>query len=229
MSDSTGFGTGGTSTVYTVGSGPSDCLPTSPTKADFYMYTAETTPSQCGSFGITWDAGATSPVHIYGVIPGGQSFDLGAPSSGTGFDWTTNVRQGTQTLFLAVGGNNENGGSTDILTVGGGSSGCINAQSPSSTANPAAGGVSTIAQSAPGTATATGTAGTPGSVGATGTAEATASPTGGSPTVTTAPTQSGGGNGNPNSLSGVSTKGSGGGTVTGEPGFPAATSNSLGR
>ena len=247
MSDATGFGTGGTSTIYTVGSGPSDCLPSNPPKADFYMYFAQTTPSQCGSFGITWDS--TNPVHIYGIIPGGQSFDLGAPSSGTGFDWTTNVRQGTQMLFLGVGQNNENGGSSDITTVGGGSSGCINAQSPSSTASPAAGGVSTIAQQAPGTASATvtnpaqpsgtagatasgtgaaGATGTAGATGgATGTAGGTASPTGGSPTVTTVPTQSGG-HGDPNNPSGQITPGSGGGTVTGNPNLPAATSNQLG-
>ncbi|KAG8743898.1 hypothetical protein FRC10_011188 [Ceratobasidium sp. 414] len=245
MSDSTGFGTGGTSTIYTVGSGTSACLPTTPSKADFFMYFADPTPSQCGLFGITWDGGVRG-VHIYGIIPGGQSFDLGAPTTSTGFDWTTNVRQGTQMLFLAVGGDNENGGSSDITTVSAGPSGCINAQSPSSTADPPAGGVSTAAPLASGSATApgvnptqssgtvgatgtTGATGTAGASGATGTAGATctsgATETGsprGHPTVVGSATASSG-NGGGNS----STEGSGGGTVTGDPYMPAATSNHI--
>ncbi|KAF8758872.1 hypothetical protein RHS01_02399 [Rhizoctonia solani] len=239
MSDSTGFGAGGTSSIYTVGSGPSNCLPSTPTQADFYMYTDNTTPSQCGSYRISWDAGVTSPVHIYGIIPGGQSFQLNTPSSATNYGWTTNVREGTQMLLLAVGGNNENGGSTDITTIAGGPSGCINSQSPSSTAGPAVGAISTIAQSNPATGTApasgttpvtgtgTGTAGGSIPISATGT-DATGGTGGGSvnPTATAS-----GGNGAPSNPTGSdpnnplpsTTRGSGGGTVTGEPHLPAAT------
>ncbi|QRV99916.1 HlyIII domain-containing protein [Ceratobasidium sp. AG-Ba] len=242
MSDSTGFGTGGTSTIYTVGSGPTECLPSSPSKADFYMYFANKVPSQCGSFGITWDGGV-SDIHIYGVIPGGQSFDLGAPTTGTGFDWTANVRQGTQMLFLAVGANNANGGSSDVTTVSSGSSGCINAQSPSSTAGPPAGGVSTAAPPASGSPTqsvanptqpagsasatgSSGATGATGSSGATGTAGATVTGSpGGSPTASGSPPASSGNNGGNNSASG--TPGSGGGTVTGDPNLPLATGNTL--
>lgn len=233
MSDSAGFGTGGTSTVYTVGSGPSDCLPTSPPKADFYMYTNDGAPSQCGSYPVSWDSGVASPVHIYGIIPGGQSFDLNVPSSGTNFDWTANVREGTQMLFLAVGGNNENGGSTDIATVTSGSSDCINTQSPSSTAGPPAGGVSTVAQSGTGTAPASSNPTQTGGASAsgTGTAEATAGSSM-DPTATGSPGGSGtpGSNptGNPNLNPSRTTKGSEGGTVTGDPHLPAATHNSLG-
>ncbi|KEP54458.1 putative HlyIII domain protein [Rhizoctonia solani 123E] len=254
MSDSTGFGTGGTSSIYTVGSGASSCLPTTTPQADFYMYTDSDTPSQCGSYRISWDAGVASPVHIYGIIPGGQSFQVNTPSSDTSYGWTTNVRAGTQMLFLAVGGNNENGGSTDITTIAGGSSGCINSQSPSSTASPAVGGISTIAQSAPATMTVasptapatvtivdptaptmattpnptageTGTAG--GSASAPATNTNTAEGTGGgsaNPTATAT-----GGNGSPPSPTNSNnpplstTRGSGGGTVTGEPHLPAAT------
>ncbi|CUA68122.1 hypothetical protein RSOLAG22IIIB_03361 [Rhizoctonia solani] len=242
MSDSTGFGTGGTSSIHTVGSGSSGCLSSTTSQADFYMYTDSDTPSQCGSYIISWDAGVTSPVHIYGIIPGGQSFQVNTPSSGTSYDWTTNVRAGTQMLFLAVGGNNENGGSTDITTIAGGSSGCINSQSPSSTASPAVGGVSTIAQSAPATATGTsptspmtttaaypaasdtGTAGGSASVAA---SINTAGGTSGGSDPTATPT---GGNGSPPTSTGPNnppvstiTRGSGGGTVTGEPHLPAAT------
>jgi hypothetical protein len=241
MSDSTGFGTGGTSLIHTVGSGPSNCLPTTPTQADFYMYTDGTALSQCGSYPISWDAGVTSPVHIYGIIPGGQSFQLNTSSSGTNYGWTTNVRQGTQILFLAVGGNNENGGSTDIITVTGGSSGCINSQSPSSTANPAAGAISTIGQSTPATgtpanptATGTGTVINPTATntdgaGGSGSGSATGTHTGGGSADPTATAT--GGNGSPSNPTGSdpnnplpsTTRGSGGGTVTGDPHFPVAT------
>ncbi|KAH7341077.1 hypothetical protein B0J17DRAFT_653983 [Rhizoctonia solani] len=248
MSDSTGFGTGGTSSIYTVGSGTSGCLATA-TQADFYMYTNGNAPAQCGSYPISWDAGVTSPVHIYGIIPGGQSFQVNSPSSGTSYDWTTNVRAGTQMLFLAVGGNDQNGGSTDIMTITGGSSGCINSQSPSSTASPAVGGISTIAQSAPATgasanpiASETGTAGGATSAPATvtntaeGTGAGSANPTG-NPTATANPTAPAdptatatGGNGSPstptnsnNPPASTTTGGSEGGTVIGDPHLPAAT------
>ncbi|CAE6517126.1 unnamed protein product [Rhizoctonia solani] len=237
MSDSTGFGTGGTSSIYTVGSGPSGCLPTTAGQADFYMYTDSATPSQCGSYKISWDAGVTGPVHIYGVIPGGQSFQVNPPSSGTSYDWTTNVREGIRMLFLAVGGNNENGGSTDITTIARGSSGCINSQSPSSTASPAVGGISTIAQPATVTETATnptasGTEIYGGSASApapgTGTGMNTVEGTGGGSADPTATAT--GGNGSPpsptgsnNPLLSTTTRGSGGGTVTGDPHLPAAT------
>ncbi|KAJ1309565.1 hypothetical protein OPQ81_006338 [Rhizoctonia solani] len=142
---------------------------------------------------------------------------------GTSYDWTTNVREGTQMLFLAVGGNNENGGSTDITTIAGGSSGCINSQSPSSTASPAAGGISTIAQSATVAATGTNEDSMTSSPTATNTAGGT---DGGSAHPTATATGDNGSPSTPTNSSNPSlstTRGSGGGTVTGDPHLPAAT------
>lgn len=234
MSDSTGFGAGGTSSIYTVGGGPSDCLPTNNSKADFFIYTNGKAPSQCDRYCISWDPGVTSPVHIYGIIPGGQSFDLGAPSSDARrLDWTTNVREGIQMLFLAVGGNNENGGSTDIFAVGGGSNECINGQSPSSTAGPAAGSVSTGAQSTSGTGVVLGTTNS----GAIVTVNPGGTATANSEVITTVGgTAAGNGHGTtghsatggsaaPMSSGPTPTNGSDGGTVSGGVNMPTATIN----
>ncbi|KAG8955198.1 hypothetical protein FRC04_009656 [Tulasnella sp. 424] len=145
MSDATGVGTGGTSVLISVLDGDSSCLATSATKPQFYFYLDPATgqPNQCGTWGVSWDAGNTQgPVRMAALIPGGQSFSLPVPGSGNAFDWTVDMRQGTQ--FLLVAGDARGfgtGGSTDLYTVQGGSSSCIDAASPSSTAAPAAGGI----------------------------------------------------------------------------------------
>ncbi|KAG9016243.1 hypothetical protein FRB90_003635 [Tulasnella sp. 427] len=145
MSDATGVGTGGTSVLIDVLDGDSSCLATSATKPLFYFYLDPATgqPNQCGSWGVSWDAGNTQgPVRMAALIPGGQTFSLPVPGSGDNFDWTVDMRQGTQ--FLLVAGDSRGfgtGGSTDLFTVQGGSSSCIDAASPSSTAAPAAGGI----------------------------------------------------------------------------------------
>ncbi|KAG8907630.1 hypothetical protein FRB99_003092 [Tulasnella sp. 403] len=144
MSDATGVGTGGTSQLITVLDGDTNCLPTSATHPLFYFYLDPPTgnPSQCGTWGISWDPIAQSPVRITALLPGGQSFPLPVPVSGTSFNWQVNMRQGTQ--FLLTAGDSRGfgtGGSTNIFTVQGGGSGCINNLTPSSTAGPAAGGI----------------------------------------------------------------------------------------
>ncbi|KAG8942333.1 hypothetical protein FRC00_011916, partial [Tulasnella sp. 408] len=145
MSDATGVGTGGTSVLIDVLDGDSSCLATSATKPQFYFYLDPATgqPNQCGTWGISWDAGNTQgAVRMAALIPGGQSFSLPVPSSGNSFDWTVDMRQGTE--FLLVAGDERGfgtGGSTDLYQVQGGSSSCIDAASPSSTAAPAAGGI----------------------------------------------------------------------------------------
>ena len=59
----------------------------------------------------------------------------------TNFTWQADVRSGTNILFVA--GDKDglgSGGSTDVMSIGSGDSSCVNNQSPSSTAGPAAGG-----------------------------------------------------------------------------------------
>ncbi|KAH7093912.1 hypothetical protein BKA62DRAFT_721797 [Auriculariales sp. MPI-PUGE-AT-0066] len=123
LSDASGPGAGGTSDVLTVGSGSSDCL-TGTTQAKWVLY-MDGTPNQCNPTRISWDSSAAGPVSMWGVIPGGSTFNMGAPSS------DSNGR-GT-------------GGSTDVFTVGDGSGSCVNNQSPSTTPGPAAGQVVAVA------------------------------------------------------------------------------------
>ncbi|CAG8758140.1 1926_t:CDS:1, partial [Acaulospora colombiana] len=146
MSDATGFGTGGTSPILTVNSGnSSSCIPRTPSEPEFYLYLSSTSLNQCGSVHISWDRPASPPVTVYGVIPQGQSFDLNAASkvgSGIGFDWTVNIKSGTPFFFVAGDRNGSGkGGSTDVQSIGGGSSRCIDANSPSATADSGVGSV----------------------------------------------------------------------------------------
>lgn len=48
------------------------------------------------------ESGAITPVTIMGVIPGGDSFVLHPPTGPKTFDWTANVYNGTQIIFLMV-------------------------------------------------------------------------------------------------------------------------------
>ena len=121
MSDATGIGTGGTSVLISVLDGDNSCLATSATSPAFYFYLDPATgnPSQCGTWGVSWDAAnAQPPVRITAMIPGGETFSLPVPSSGSSFDWTVDVKQNTQ--FLLVGGDSRGfgtGGSTNLYNV----------------------------------------------------------------------------------------------------------------
>jgi len=173
LSDASGVGAGGTSDVLTVKGGPSDCL-TSPVQAGWVLYMDNPTPDQCTPTRISWgkhghehvdlsyrrraDEKASGPVSIWGIVPGGDTFDMGAPSSGSGWNWTPNLKEGTRMLIVAGDSNGRGtGGSSDLFTVGGGSGGCINDDSPSTTAGPPAGQVAAI------TATSGGSSGSSGS------------------------------------------------------------------
>jgi hypothetical protein len=94
---------------------------------------------------------------VYGVIPQGQLFDLNAAShanTGDGFDLTVNVRSGTEFFFVAGDGKGSGTrGSTDVQSIGSGSSGRINSTSPGSTPDSGVGGVGSLSTAA-GTATA---------------------------------------------------------------------------
>lgn len=82
---------------------------------------------------ITWDANATRPLALHGMIPSGSAFSLPISQSGgtTSYDWTVDIASGTQfLLIMSDSGPYQTGGSTGLLTVGSGSSNCINSTSP---------------------------------------------------------------------------------------------------
>ena len=101
--------------------------------------------------GLSWGTQAQDPVDILVVIPGGQSTSVGNITDGsTSINWQADIRSGTNIVFVA--GDRDglgSGGSTDVMSVGSGDSGCINGQSPSSTAGSPVGGVSTASGEQP--------------------------------------------------------------------------------
>ncbi|KAJ6519751.1 hypothetical protein C8R45DRAFT_952610 [Mycena sanguinolenta] len=135
LSDATGFGSGGNSQLLKVGSSlGGSCNTTSPALA--YTYTLNSPLVQCQSFPFTDYDSAVQPVTILGVIPGGDSFVLDVPTGKASFDWTANVYNGTQIIFMMVDARGQSGGSY-LDTVGlSGDASCINSQSPSSTIAP---------------------------------------------------------------------------------------------
>jgi len=100
----------------------------------FYFYTDPATPSQCQPMTVTWPNNVTLPVSLYGLIPGGTAFQIPIPqsSSETTYDWTANVAQGTDVILMMSDGSTvQTGGSTSLLEVGQGNTGCMNSTSPS--------------------------------------------------------------------------------------------------
>lgn len=152
VSDSSGFGSGGTSGAVTV-------LASDSNDASCFDATHNVSPSfafsivpgglitQCNNTRIWWDpAQVQGTPSFQGVIPGGQSFAIPegslttVPNEGLGFDWTPSVRQGTTLLLL--GGDDRGPGSAGsvVYIVGNGPNDCLNDSSPSSTPGSPAGG-----------------------------------------------------------------------------------------
>ncbi|KAL7277349.1 hypothetical protein ACG7TL_009208 [Trametes sanguinea] len=150
VSDSTGFGTGGTSAAVTVLSGDDGCFDTTASVSPAFLF--HTDPDRflvtCSPSRIWWDnstvQGQTS---FQGVIPGGQSFEIpegtitAETGEGVGFNWTPSVRVGT--VMLLVGGDGRgrgSAGSNQYTLQSGNSVSCLNDSSPSSTPGSPAGG-----------------------------------------------------------------------------------------
>ncbi|KAG8691966.1 hypothetical protein FRC11_000840 [Ceratobasidium sp. 423] len=156
MSDSTGIGTGGTSAIIAVGGTgtKSSCLQSSASQPLYYLYLDPPTPTQCGAMNISWGPGPggqpVGRVSIYNVVIGGQSSAFNIPANTTEIDWTVNIRTNTTIMFVAGDSRGPGtGGSSELLTIGAGSSACIDSSSPSSTQQPPAGGINTAGGATP--------------------------------------------------------------------------------
>lgn len=137
MSDSTGFGAGGTTPAITVAfGGNTACLNTSQVAPAFFIYTSPSVPQECTPMTITYSIYARPPVDVFLVIPGGVSsrIESGSPTNNS-FVWTPALRAGTQLMIVAGDTSGAGkGGSTDILTVAtGNSTDCLVAQIASTT------------------------------------------------------------------------------------------------
>ncbi|KAF8267223.1 hypothetical protein EI94DRAFT_64833 [Lactarius quietus] len=150
VSDSSGFGTGGTSIPVTVlESNDSTCYdPTLAALQDWFFYADPGGITQCEPVRCWWELqDVNGTVNFYGVIPGGDSFTIpqGPLSTisglGTGFNWTVDIR--AETDFLVVGNDDSRVGAGGVaaFTVGFTTiDSCLNSTSPSSTVGSPAGG-----------------------------------------------------------------------------------------
>ncbi|KAL0057352.1 hypothetical protein AAF712_016008 [Marasmius tenuissimus] len=150
VSDSTGFGSGGTSTAVQVDSSAnSSCYNASTSVVPEWEFHTEP-PSQivqCQPTRLWWHPrDVKGPVSFLGVIPGGISFkippgritDNSTRGLGTGFSWVPNIRAGTVLHIVASDGQGIGNGGSMRPTVGDNLSrdnSCLNDQSPSSTAS----------------------------------------------------------------------------------------------
>jgi len=134
MSDATGFGSGGTTDIQTVGPsvGGKTCDTVDPGVS--FSFQLNSVLQQCRPYTFSDYSGAIQPVTIMGLIPGGQSVVLKPPAGSTTFDWLANVEARTSMIFLMVDSQGRQGGSSDVKTIGDtGDRTCLSGSSPSST------------------------------------------------------------------------------------------------
>ncbi|KAI0052110.1 hypothetical protein FA95DRAFT_1553783 [Auriscalpium vulgare] len=151
VSDNSGFGSGGTSIPATVlTSDDASCYNPSQSVQGPWVFSINPTGglTQCQPTRIWYEQeDVNGTVSFVGVIPGGDSFNIPTgtlstnPDTGTGFNWTVDVRGGTN-MFIV--GNDDRGfgagGSAPYTISYASDSSCLQNASPSSTAGSPAGG-----------------------------------------------------------------------------------------
>ncbi|KAJ8079996.1 hypothetical protein PM082_016822 [Marasmius tenuissimus] len=150
VSDSTGFGSVGTSTAVRVtSSNDSSCYNVSTSSVTEWVFNTEPQSRivQCQTTRLWWDPSkAEGTVSFLGVIPGGISFKIPAAritdnstqGFGTGFNWVANIRAGTVLYIVGSDGRGTGSGGSTRPAVGENinwDNSCLNDQSPSSTAS----------------------------------------------------------------------------------------------
>jgi len=134
MSDATGFGSGGTTDVLSVGNpvANNNCN----TTALSTPYTFELFPSpltQCSQFTVTAGSSAVLPITIVQLIPGGQPVVFNSNSDT--FSSVVDVNAGTSLLYLVTDSEGRQGGVPGFEQVSGSSnSSCLSANSSLSSA-----------------------------------------------------------------------------------------------
>ncbi|CAL1699565.1 unnamed protein product [Somion occarium] len=150
VSDSSGFGSGGTSGAVTVlQDDDSSCYDSTKTVSPAFSFSIVPAGqlTQCSPTRIWWDPALVQGTPSFqGVIPGGQSFAVPqgnlttVAEQGLGFTWTPPVRGGTTVILL--GGDNRGPGTagSSVYVVNAGENDCLSDSSPSSTPGSPAGG-----------------------------------------------------------------------------------------
>ncbi|KAJ7103598.1 hypothetical protein B0H15DRAFT_926766 [Mycena belliarum] len=152
MSDSTRFGAGGTTVKMTVGKSlGGSCNTTTPALA--FTFTMPNSLQQCQPYFFTnyIPTGAFAPVSIMGVIPGGDSFELHPPETAMSYQWTADVYNGTDVIFLMVDARLRSGGSALYTVAPSSDSSCINSKSPTVTVSPSSPSTTSSESSIPST------------------------------------------------------------------------------
>ncbi|KAH9962842.1 hypothetical protein BC827DRAFT_1266655 [Russula dissimulans] len=151
VSDSTGFGTGGTSIPVTVlQSSDTSCYNTNNVSQLPWEFNIDPTGgiTQCQPTRLWWEPDfVNGTVKFLGAIPGGTSFAIPSSSlstnnnTGTGFSWTVNILGGTNILLIGSDDRGTGTGGSAAFTVSySTNSSCLDSNSPSSTAGSPAGG-----------------------------------------------------------------------------------------
>ncbi|KAF9481016.1 hypothetical protein BDN70DRAFT_931251 [Pholiota conissans] len=136
MSDATGFNSGGTTDILTVGASQGGtCNTTDPGVA--FSYQLNDALQQCRPFSFSGYSAATQPVTITGIIPAGNTFILTPPVGSNSFQWNANVARGTQMIFMMTDAQGRPGGVSDIeIVTSSDDATCLNANSPTTTKSP---------------------------------------------------------------------------------------------
>ncbi|KDQ58743.1 hypothetical protein JAAARDRAFT_47090 [Jaapia argillacea MUCL 33604] len=155
MSDTTGYGSGGTSVAANVmTSSDSSCFDATTNVAPPFTFKMDppSTLVQCQATRLWWDPSQVQSTPTFtGVIPGGESFsipqgtitDQSANGTGTGFSWTPSIRGGTTVMIVAGDSRGPGSGGSVLFTVSSGPNNdgsCLSNSSPSSTPGSPAGG-----------------------------------------------------------------------------------------
>ncbi|TFY79395.1 hypothetical protein EWM64_g4616 [Hericium alpestre] len=155
ISDHQKFGTGGTSLPLSVGSSDdTSCFNSQETVKGPWTFSIDPTGglTQCSTTRLWWQQPLVNgSVNFVGVIPGGDSFPipqapLSKDSQGTGFNWTVNVRGGTNMFIVAGDDRGLGAGGSAPFTIAYASNddnSCIQNDAPSSTPGAAAGATPT--------------------------------------------------------------------------------------
>ncbi|OJA21659.1 hypothetical protein AZE42_12466, partial [Rhizopogon vesiculosus] len=132
MSDATGFASGGTTTILTVGSpvANNNCA-TGPGVPNFYFSTPLQL-QQCAEYDFTDFGTAVLPATITGLIPGGDYMVFNV--TGSTYTWIADVAGGTNIVWFMIDSLGNQGGVSPLDTVAPlSNTSCLNANSPSST------------------------------------------------------------------------------------------------
>ena len=96
-----------------------------------FQLSPDSNPAQCSSQTITWPNNVTRPVNLFGMIPGGTAWRIPIPQDATSYDWQVDIDSGTEyMLVMSDAGPYVTGGSSSLIRVANGSSGCMNSTSP---------------------------------------------------------------------------------------------------